>query len=369
MKLLFERWRRFCISRPRFVLVEEREEFATMTPIEGPGRQTPRAVEEQWLKDATEGLKPFGHYPIRKLGEGQYGKVYLAKDFKTETPIAVKIVSKMSDKWGRERDNYAFAMKNAGTMDPKFAGYLPVVYDIKEDQHAVYVMMELLESPPKEVINQLLARDDSFDVDPDKERRIFASEAAINDLIDMALNKMPESPRTTMSQTGFKQEHIDRIQRIALNRFLKGEELAPEEEEKLAFIDFASMGDSQSDRMRLHRLLGAEIYHMTTQVSPYPAEMMARSIIEMLEDSIHQAIYKQIVPVHQSSGTINTNTSGAPSGMLSAFPEAEGIMAAMKYFDKRQHFEPKDVHFKNVMMRPKDGHLVIVDLGLFVIKR
>ena len=369
MKLLLESWRRFYSGRPRFVLTEEREEFPTMTPIEGPGRQTPRAVEEQWLKDATEGLKPYGYYPIRKLGEGQYGKVYLSRDFKTETPVAVKIVSKFSAKWGRERDNYAFAMENASSMDPKFAGYLPVVYDIKEDEHAVYVIMELLEPAPKEVINQLLARDNSYDTDPDKEKRIFASEAAINDLIDMALSKMPESPRTTMSQTGFEQEHVDGIQRIALNRFLKGADLTPEEKEKLDFIDFAKMGDPQSERMRLHRLLGAEIYHMTAQVSPYPVEMMARSIIEMLEDSIHQAIYKQIVPIHQATSVHDTNTSGASAGMLSAFPEAEGIMAAMKYFDKRQHFEPKDVHFKNVMMRPKDGHLVIVDLGLFVIKR
>jgi hypothetical protein len=369
MKLLLENWRRFCSSVPRFVLTEERSEFPTMTPIEGPGRQTPKAVAKQWMRDASEGLKPFGYYPIRQLGEGQYGKVFLIKDFRTETPIAVKIVSKLSDKWGRERDNYAFAMENKVSMDPKFAGYLPVVYDIKEDKHAVYVMMELLIAPPAQIINQLLARDNSYDTDPDKEKRIFSSESAINDLIDMALNKMPESPKLTMSQTGFKDEHLEEIQSNALSRFLKGADITAEEKNQLSFIDFASMGDPKSERMRLHRIMGAEIYRVTKIVSPYPAEVMSRSIISMLEDSIHQAIYKQIVPVHQANSARNATTSGASAGMLDAFPEAEGIMAAMKYFDKRHHFEPKDVHFKNVMMRPKDGHLVIVDLGLFVIKR
>ena len=50
------------------------------------------------------------------------------------------------------------------------------------------------------------------------------------------------------------------------------------------------------------------------------------------------------------------------------FPEAESMLNAIRVLSKEHGFSARDVHSRNVMMRPDSNELVIVDLGLFQIK-
>ena len=90
-------------------------------------------------------------------------------------------------------------------------------------------------------------------------------------------------------------------------------------------------------------------------------------IMQSVSYDLDQALYyymkKQVVPMSYGAPT-PAYTGGAGEQTQGAFPEAAGLLDAMKYLDI-ENYTPKDMHSKNIMMRPDSGQLVMVDVGLF----
>ena len=93
-------------------------------------------------------------------------------------------------------------------------------------------------------------------------------------------------------------------------------------------------------------------------------ESLPVSFRDSLRLSLDEAFDKQIVPVHQGTGTLS-HTGRSPESIEKLFPEAQNLMSAMQYFMQDRSWQPKDVHSGNVMVRPGTKDFVITDLGLF----
>ena len=86
-----------------------------------------------------------------------------------------------------------------------------------------------------------------------------------------------------------------------------------------------------------------------------------------LEDVLQDILEKQIVPIHGGHG--RASVAGKHGEKVERnFPEAQGLIRAMKYFLETEKWQPKDVHSGNVMVRPGTKNFVITDLGLFDLK-
>tara|TARA_E500000305_G_scaffold79892_1_gene65642 strand:- start:88 stop:1062 length:975 start_codon:yes stop_codon:yes gene_type:complete len=318
MKLLMENWRRF--------ITEETDATGAM----------PAHLDTKKIEAANqELLNQQGHTILRELGRGYYGVVYEVQNEQTGERLAAKVVRK-SD---RETENYEFAMKNKASMPPEYAKYLPEVKEIipgASDRNIIF--MELLKPLPDRVAQELFAMEDEPDASQ-KTEKILKSPEAVAELVGRIVNN---------------NRILNQMRDFLVNR----------EKVTKAAVSAATKSPHSDPEGLLRIVYGAVVRELEFQsVGVY------KSFEKALKSDMTFYLSKQVVPVHQPEpddpDPDDLWTGPAMAKTQDLFPEAENLMKAMKYFMQDQNWQPKDVHIKNVMMRPATNDFVIVDLGLF----
>ena len=339
MKLLLENWRKFI----------NEEETATMDMSGKSWNQ----VEVDNKMRAKQGAEDAGFYFDRKLGKGMMGEVYLVENKKTGERNAMKHVIKAL--YGgpktskREAQNYRFAMDNKASMNQKFAKYLPDVYNVIETTKDYFIFMELLEDIPDRVKADILRLNDKdSDISRhEKYTRLFKDTEAIYEVVNMALHN------NLMLLQGDRKVYED-IKFNVPNAVMK------------RVTEMVGYNWEGAPWSTLADLIVEESMKYLEQDSSY-YESTSRVFKQNLEEVLQDILEKQIVPIHGGHGRVSA--AGKHGEKVERnFPEAEGLMRAMKYFNERENWQPKDVHSGNVMVRPGTKNFVITDLGLFDLK-
>jgi len=318
MKLLLENWRKY--------IAEETDATGAIPShlLKKQNRQ----------KDAQALLKSMGFSVRRELGRGAFGVVYEVENSRTGERLAAKVVP---DDNAREIENYTFAMEEKAFMPEKYAKYLPDVKQFITGGGSTIILMELLEPLDPQTAQELFAAQDAPTASK-KPEKILKDPEAVAEIVEKAI------------------EH---------NRILDQMRLTPEQYSEITSVAVnAATQSPHSDVDELISTLSVAVGEELTFQSP----AISRAFEKALKDTILYYFDKQIIPVHQpeeDEEQYDTWTSGGLPKTSALFPEAEGLMDAMKYFMQDKQWKPKDVHIKNVMRRPKTKDFVIVDLGLF----
>ena len=303
MKLLFENWRGY--------LKED------------------KAPKEPEIKVV---LQKIGLAYSRWLGSGYFGSVIEVEDPETGERNAAKIVA---DQPAEERI-YSYVMNNRSKFG-EYAKYLPDVKQFITGGGSTIILMELLEPLDPQTAQELFAAQDAPTASK-KPEKILKDPEAVAEIVEKAI------------------EH---------NRILDQMRLTPEQYSEITSVAVNAATQaplSDADEL-INTIYGAVVGALTFQ-SP----AISRAFWRALRDTVRYYFDKQIIPVHQpeeDEDQYDTWTSGGLPKTSVLFPEAEGLLSAMKYFMQDKQWKPKDVHINNVMRRPDTKDFVIVDLGLF----
>ena len=292
------------------LLMENWRKFLTEDE-DATGAMEPWLIKKQKRQeDALKDLEIMGYSILGELGRGAFGVVYEVENSRTGERLAAKVVSSKSS---REIENYKFAMDEKAFMPEKYAKYLP------------------------EVAQELFAAQDTPTASK-KPQKILKDPEAVAEIVEKAI------------------EH---------NRILDQMRLTPEQYSEITSV--AVNAATQSPHSDVDDLIWT-VYSAAIRSLDFQSPAMNKAFEKALKDTILYYFDKQIIPVHQpeeGEDHYDTWTSGGLPKTSELFPEAEGLMDAMKYFMQDQQWKPKDVHIQNVMMRPGTKDFVIVDLGLF----
>ena len=327
MKLLMENWRKY---------LNEDTDATGAIPSHLLKKQNRQ-------KDAQALLKSMGFSVRRELGRGAFGVVYEVENSRTGERLAAKVVP---DDNAREIENYTFAMEEKAFMPEEYAKYLPDVKQFITGGGSTIILMELLEPLDPQTAQELFAAQDAPTASK-KPEKILKDPEAVAEIVEKAIEH-----NTILDQIRLTPEQYSEITSVAVN---------------------AATQSPHSDADELiNTIYGAVVGTSTFQSVVGKAFVPATSIAfeKALKDTILYYFDKQIVPVHQPKPGDEESDRGYWTGpslekVEGMFPEAEGLMSAMKYFMQDKGWRPKDVHIKNVMRRPDTKDFVIVDLGLF----
>ena len=382
MKPLFENWRTF---------VEEVEPTVTRPPAPEVKRTFPRRLEAI--------LEERGFYVNRFIDEGKYGQVWELEGSNSGRRSAVKVVSTLlaGQQINKEEANYRWILENRSSLPAKVKEHLVNVYSVDRfagedltdhrgqpyqmDSGALVIIMELLAPAPERILKDLLATGEDDEISPHKISRIFKDEGAINDLVtDMV--KQIEGQMTAAIER-WSSWHVNTLVKDVVNAFLTNDKASAREN---LYVDYGKLqyyvfGESfKPHGQRLLNILFNKIdsmlpdyvkkYALNKDQDPELKDYYAnrrqhimQSVSYDLDQALHYYIKKQVVPLSYGAPT-PAYTGGAGEQTQAAFPEAAGLLDAMKYLDI-ENYTPKDMHSKNIMMRPDSGQLVMVDVGLF----
>jgi len=234
-------------------------------------------------------------------------------------------------------------------MNQKFAKYLPDVYNVIETTKDYFIFMELLEDIPDRVKADILRlNDEDADISRhEKYTRLFKDTEAVYEVINMALHG-----NLTLMQ-GDRQTYEDIILNVPSAVIKRITEMIGHNWE---FAPWSTLTNI---------IVEESMKYLEQDPSYY--ESLPETLRDNLEDALQDILEKQIVPIHGGHGGV-TAVGKHGEKVERNFPEAEGLMRAMKYFLERENWQPKDVHSGNVMVRPGTKNFVITDLGLFDLK-
>jgi len=334
-------------------------------------------------------LKSKGFDNIKRLGSGMVGNVYSA-DWSSGLEIAVKVVPKGAIeialpngghfRWSGEKEIRAYdGIRKAREQSKNIEKHFPEVYAIMPGGDNYFIFMERLtdEGPYTSVIDELFAGTEAL-VQPGK------------DLIDQGAFKDP-------SKRLFMYIKSDKSRNLILDRLLdniqpKAKEKAKEwasnwwkwvnaDKETLPssyeLIDELFSGDEKAQDILLDGFGNLQKEFEDNSWMSYVLLRILKVVKEHDLQGFHMN-YKNI-----ASQWVDLGRKGAPIGwyhrpptrkaafggeeddVASVYKEAESIKRALDDLEDIMGLVGVDMHDKNVMMRPIDGSIVIVDVGLF----
>ncbi len=367
---------------------EEKGNGSKIVTEDGTGAYTPAAPSAPRVPPRLEEImEERGFYVNRFIDEGKYGKVWELEGSNTGRRTAMKIVSVLlaGQQIDREESNYRWILENRPSLPQNVKEHLVDVYSVDriagEDlvdrnghpyqyaEGALIVIMELLAPAPENVVDQILGHSDEY-VLPDKEARILKDEGAVYELIQNLVMRIDGYMAAAVD--GYSPQDAQTLIKKAHRAFLAGDtSLALKntyvDYSELEYIGYTNPATGEhyppvsDERKRLLNVL----FNLVDRAVPENEyrESIIQSAAKELDDKAHYYLNKQVVPIHQGEPSWS-EYGGADKYTQQAFPEAAPLMKAMEYlFGER--WQPKDIHHKNVMLRPSTNQLVLVDVGLF----
>lgn len=328
----------------------------------------------------------------KQLGEGQYGKVYYGVSDEYG-PVAIKMLSRgmpgtrHGASFNRELRNYQ-KVNDARSKSPYIAKHFPEVYytDDKTVPEFGFIVMEILdvlEGYQYETISNLFGGYNTALAPYEDEKEAsgtFRSRA--NRMYVLFKNK--KSQQNIIEDVGAAFYGIENIILPVVKRF---------------FSDLDSYVGRVKDNNRSQQSLSFMM--LSPKAEEYLFNWVDGSEKTMFKDApwLLTLIVQQLEALQQAdtSGTLfaqhhesvirywlefirksspiglkdrdprayNPEDEGAPDEQWQAFKEAASIKKGIGDLKKLAGIQVKDVHDKNVMVRPQTGDLVIMDLGLF----
>jgi len=323
--------------------------------------------------------------PGKVLGTGQYGTVYygVSDDY---GPVAIKMLRKGQISTKREIENYD-SVNKARSQSKNIAKHFPEVYHIDEtDDTYSFIVMEILDVQQgyqHELISILFG----------------GFNTALKPYEDEQEESGTFRSRSNRLYMLFKKEES---QQSIFQDFYSGispdlDFLLPVIKEFFAFIDgyVSNIKDNTAseDSLRFMSLSDKAQTYMYNWVNGEfktlfkDAPWLLTFIVKQLEAlqkedksgmlfaQYHESIilywldfYRKSSPIgiHDSDPRMyTTDEKGLDQEKWQIFKEASSIKQAIKDLKDIAGLKARDMHDKNVMIRPQTGDVVIVDLGLF----
>ena len=328
----------------------------------------------RWTKDTQQILDE--HMPnwvaLKMLGQGASGMVFLIEDQTSGERRALKLVDRdKSEYYESEKSSYEWVMQNRNSLPKGVKEYLPIVQSVREVTVFRYttmlmITMEALKPLPKQVIDDLLAGE-YVSLTASKEERILSDYDSVEHIVLKTVSGSLILQQIMSEELGLDKARgieginmIEDIQAAAVEMFYTGK--TPQNVVAAVEANSDSFESGRGPGKKSIELIAAIVLQILKRLEVEQTSLLP-SLIGDLSRYMKSAIGGFVVPIHadedlhwmgQASGTIAKN-----------LPERTGIIDAINYLQNERDVVARDIHHKNVMMRPSDGQMVIMDLGLF----
>jgi serine/threonine protein kinase len=346
-----------------------------------------KPLKESKISDSlAKTMEKYGIEPGKQLGKGQFGTVFygISDEY---GPVAIKMLQSKIPSTQREVENYQ-TVNSARAKSKYIAKHFPEVYfiDDKSDPNYAFIVMELLdiqEGYQQETINILFGGINTALAPYEDEKEVSGTFKDRSNRI-YVLFKNKES-----------QESI--IQNIYNDFGPALDFLLPVVKEFLSNIDAYVKNIKSTDKaekdisfMRLSNRAEEYLFNYADgelkqefKAAPWLLTFIVKILTALKEEdktgnlfSIHHEgiIRYWLEYIRKSSiiglrdaefGTRGMEDTGVDEEQWAAFKEASSIKKAISDLRDITKLDPRDMHDKNVMIRPQTGDIVIVDLGLF----
>jgi len=378
-------------------------ESSALSTFKSSGNKSDADEKDQWIHepyiDPLDHLRRLGFENIEFLGEGMFGKVYGA-EFKGRE-LAIKIVSRAGP--GADRELNAYQEINDARKDSDLiAKHFPLVYKTTHSTDHYYIIMEKLtdKGAYAKVIDDLFSgseyqlgpRDDMMmkGAWKDLSNRMFmyfSKDAARNKIIDNMLSGMATEDFEkevkswadgwhgwVNNNEGLKVVVYELIDKLGVRS-------ASDQYEDTFLDEFGNLKRKYEEAVWLAYFPLGVISMMEKfepdkndpewlQVSQggYKENWISQAgsgVIGWFADFINKSAP---IGIHHKPGWKKADRGGAGAEIGDVYEEAKSIRAALDELEAKTGLAARDMHDKNVMMRPSTGDIVIVDVGMFKLR-
>jgi len=314
MKLLFESWR-------KYLREDNKQAFKEIDSL----------LKEAYPKE--------NWYTYDELGSGGSGAVYLIQNEDSIERKALKIVKPTGKHYKKEEKAYSWVVNNRESLPEEIKKHLPVVDNVKRlNSGTIMIRMEVLTSPPSSVLDDLFAPQDDYAKETQRKTdSLLRDSSSVGRIVDDALGNLAQVLGSSEQK----------VKKVILNKwtdFYKESENGP-------------WGEDPKEKLK------NIIFSVVKGFSSNPS--VQNWIKTSINGSFDTTFQSYIIPMGAGGEGEGEKMSDEAAKL---FPEAESMLNAIRVLSKEHGFSARDVHSRNVMMRPDSNELVIVDLGLFQIK-
>jgi hypothetical protein len=356
--------------------------------------------------------------PIKVLGSGKFGTVYLAISVENAAEGVVKVIGDVSgtgnkDENAMKRESYLYSV--IGGIRPKYEEFMrhfPKVYGVRKFPDRVYIMMEKLEPAPKEALAfipddaSVIAGRNPFAVthpndvqrglklDMNQKAREYQKDLAdFSSIVVSAIEEMtrdimdPDMPREGITQKQIK-DLIMKATPPSLEKFqyhyepLDANQSSIEANKeirkmKLDLMKLVGFGDWQDVIDTMEDEVSGEaaytviplLYSMILIATAGKMGVKPRNDNE-IDYMISKRIASHYINKYRSLTSIKIKYQDwelkqKEKDRFQDNAPGKDLFRAIQLLYKETGLMAFDVHDQNVMMRPETGDLVIVDLGSF----
>tara|TARA_B100000963_G_scaffold24234_1_gene18073 strand:+ start:6281 stop:8080 length:1800 start_codon:yes stop_codon:yes gene_type:complete len=331
------------------------------------------------LSNAPDAIRSLGFANVEYVASGQYGHVFKAIwQAQDNLPRAIKVM--YNDANGQREANIYKKVSDARAKSDEVAKHFAAVDMITVSQDKLYIMivMELLENDPnvKPVIEDLFGF---------REVGAFRPDVSLEDLdvfkdIGYRANMMVVEPQSRLilidhMAYSFPKEVQQELRKIVFGMNFDNIIYPETKINKLkslmlqknpALWDYVSVAeeDLKNSGTAAMSFLFYFIAYSIRKLISAPHNISLDDIMDELEFSVEHFIesYRNYTPI----GIGGPNYPGAPkeAGAL-GYPGAKSLLKAIRDLKTHTGLEARDMHDRNVLVRPVTKDIVIVDVGLF----
>ncbi len=328
----------------------------------------------QWVKDTQEILNQEmpNWVALKMLGQGASGMVFLIENQNNGERRALKLVDRdKSEYYESEKSSYEWVMLNRDSLPEDVRAYLPIVQQVWEVTVFKYttmlmITMEVLKPLPKQVVDDLLAGTD-VNLTVGKEERILADYDSVKEVTIKTVAGSLILRQIMTDELGMEKSRgveglnmIEDIETSAVEMFYTGR--TPQNVIDAVRANSDSFESGRGPGKKSLELIAAIVLQILRRLEVEQTSLLP-SLIGDLSRYMRSAIGGFVVPIHADE---DVHWMGQASDTLGKnLPERSGIIDAINYLQNERDVVARDIHHKNVMMRPADGQMVIMDLGLF----
>jgi len=342
--------------------------------------------ENRTLDILTKAMEKYDIEPGKILGSGQYGTVFygVSDDY---GPVAIKMLRKEQLATKREVENYD-SINKLRSQSKYIAKHFPEVYHIDENSSPDYsfIVMEILDVQQgyqEDIINILFGGINTALAPYEDEKEVTGTfRDRSNRMYVLFKNKNSQQSIVQGAYNDFGPQLDPLIPVIKeflsnIDSYVSNIKSTSKAEQDLSFMrltdkaeeylyNFAD-GELKQEFQAAPWLLTFIVEQLNTLQKEDPSGMLFAQYHEGIIRYWLEYIRKSsIIGLSDSEfGTRGMEDTGVDEEQWAAFKEAASIKKALKDLKDLGSIEPRDMHDRNVMIRPQTGDIVIVDLGLF----
>jgi serine/threonine protein kinase len=321
----------------------------------------------------------------KELGRGAYGVVYegISDDY---GPVAIKVLDATSNKTGTEIDNYK-TISEARSKSPYIKKHFPEVYHIHDEYRRgfVLIIMEILtvdQGQQYETISMLFGGMNTA-LAPGEDEEHVAGYARSRENRYYMMFKDKESQDSIIQQ--FHDDmppELDFLKKTIRNFFsyldayVSNKSYSEKAKQLLTILPLSDRADMYLNNWRTGK--AKAMFQNTPWMLTFIIEQLDelyKQEDKMLFAQYHERLilfwlewFRKNSPIGLKDGdkwAVTWENRGSEPEQWAIFKEAASIKRAIAELKDITGLQARDMHDKNVMIRPQTGDIVIMDVGLF----